>query len=139
MFAAAFLMSAMTTDKLPEIGKKAPKIETIEGINVVNDANSAGKTKVINFWSPKDPASRISNITLSREYGNSRDNNVEFISICTDKDEKLMQTVIKIDGTDSLNNYSYSEISPRVFKDYGVENHPRTFVISKDGKIEKMM
>lgn len=139
MIAAAFLTSAMTVDKSLKIGDKAPKIETIEGINVVNDANSAGKTKVISFWNPKDPSSRIMNKNLSREYEETNGDKVDFISICTDNDEKLMQSVMQIDGVDSRNSYSYSEVSPRVFKDYGVENQTKAFVISPEGKIEKMI
>ena len=135
MIAAAFLTSAMTVDKSLKIGDKAPKIETIEGINVVNDANSAGKTKVISFWNPKDPSSRIMNKNLSREYEETIGDKVDFISICTDNDEKLMQSVMQIDGVDSRNSYSYSEVSPRVFKDYGVENQTKAFVISPEGKI----
>ena len=139
IIAAAFLTSAMTVDKSLEVGNKAPKIETIEGINVVNDANSEGKTKVISFWSPKNPASRIANRNLSRAYGEDSDGKVDFISICTDSDEQLMEAVMQIDGIESGKNYSYSQISPRVFKDYGVEFRPKAFVVSADGKIEKMM
>ena len=138
MVAAAFLTSAMTVDKSLEIGNKAPKIETIEGINVVKDANSEGKTKVVSFWSPKKPASRITNRKLSHLYGEGSHENVEFISICTDSDENLMQEVMKIDGVAGNNNYSYSQISPRVFKDYNVEDTPRSYVISPDGKIIKI-
>lgn len=135
MIAAAFLSSAIAQDNSLEVGKKAPKIETIEGTNVAVDANSAEKTKLISFWSPKKPASRISNRKLSREYGESSLENVEFISICTDSDEKLMKEVMAIDGVDIEKSYSYSEVSPRVFKDYGVEENPRAFLISPEGKI----
>lgn len=138
MIAAAFLTSAMSVDKTLEIGKVAPKIETISGSNVVNDADSNGKSKLISFWNPKKPGSRISNRNLSREYGENAAENVEFISICTDTDEELMKEVVKLDGLSTQNLYSYSEISPRVFKDFDVENNPRAFLISSEGKILKI-
>ena len=143
MIAAAFLTSAMTVDNSLEVGKNAPKIETIDGTNVVNDANFSkktnfGKTTVVNFWNPKKPSSRIANKTLSRKYSENNEN-VQFISICTDADDKLMNEVMKIDGVNPDINFSFSQISPRVFKDYDVENSPRTFVISPEGKILEMI
>ena len=135
MLTAAFLTSAIPTDNSPEIGRQAPQIETIEGINVVADANSEGKTKVVSFWSPKKPASRISNRNLSKVYSGDSEENVEFISICTDDNEALMKEVMSIDGVNVENAYSASQISPRVFKDYKVEKSPRAFKISPEGKI----
>lgn len=134
MIAAAFLSSAMSVDNTPEVGKNAPKIETIQGTNVGYDANSE-KTKVISFWSPKKPMSRINNRNLYRQYADNNRDNVEFISICTDSDVNLMKEVLKIDGVNENLNYEYSEISSRAFKDYGVENNPKAFVISSEGKI----
>ena len=37
------------------------------------------------------------------------------------------------------NNYSYSQISSRVFKDYGVEESPKAFVITPEGKISQII
>lgn len=139
MIAAAFLSSAMSVDKSLEVGKKAPKIETIEGINVGNDGNSEGKSRLISFWSPKKPESRIANRKYSRQYGENSSENIEFISICIDSDEELMQEVMKIDGLKADKTYSYSQINPRTFKDYGVETNPGAFIISSDGKIEKIL
>lgn len=134
----AFLSSAISEDKNIGIGSKAPKIETIEGGNVVNDANSGDKTIVVSFWSPKIPASRISNRNLSRMYGENENDNFKFISICTDSDENLMNEVIKIDGLNKDLIYPYSQISPRVFKDYDVAASPGAFIISPDGKIQNI-
>ena len=134
---AAFLTSAMGIDKSIEVGKKAPKIETIEGINVVADANSENKTKVISFWNPKKPASRITNRNLSREYGNDNEN-IEFISICTDPDEKLMAEVANVDGIDPASLIASTQISPRALKDYDAQKNPRAFVIDTQGKISKI-
>ena len=135
MIAAAFLSSAMSVDKTLEVGKNAPKIETISGTNVGYDANSEGKTKLISFWNPKKPASRIANRKLSREYGENSNDNIEFISICTDSDKELMNEVMKIDGVNADKAYAFSDITPRVFKDYGVEEATKAYLISPDGKI----
>ena len=135
IIAAAFLTSAMSVDKSLEVGKTAPKIETIEGTNVGNDANSEGKNKLVSFWSPKKPETRIANRNLSRKYGKGSEENIEFITICTDSDRELMSEVMKIDGIEAKNSFSYSQISPRVFKDYGVEENPKAFLISSEGKI----
>lgn len=138
MIAAAFLSSAVSIDKTLAVGKNAPKIETINGTNVGNDANFQNKTKLVSFWNPKNASSRIANRNLSRLYdGNSDD--IEFISICTDSDEALMNEVIKIDGLNQANNYAYSEISPRVFKDFEAKENPRAFKISSNGKILEIL
>ena len=139
LIVAAFLSSAMWVDNSLKVGNKAPKIETTEGINVGYDANSEGKTKIINFWTPKNADSRIANKKLSHQFGVNPSEDIEFISICTDSDEALMNDVMRIDGVNADNNYAYSSINPRAFKDYGVEKHPRTFMIAPDGKIEKIM
>lgn len=139
MIAAAFLTSAIGTDNNPEVGKIAPRIETINGENVVNDEDSERKTKVVSFWSPKNPASRITNRDLTLKYGEGLQEKVEFITICTDSDEVLMKEVMKADGIKPDKSYSYSGISPRVFKDYDVEDNPRTFIISPEGKITQII
>ena len=139
IIAAAFLSSAISVDNSPAVGKAAPKIETIQGTNVVADANSEGKTQVISFWNPKKPASRIANRNLSRKYASESNEKVEFISICTDTDEALMKEVMKLDGVKADKAFAFSEISPRVFKDYDVEVSPRAFVISPDGRISEVI
>ena len=139
MIAAFFLSSAIIEDKTLKPGKNAPKIETVEGINVGYDANSEPKTRIISFWSPKNPTSRITNKDLEKLYGDNSNGEVEFISICTDNDEALMQEVMKVDGLEQINNYSYSQISPRVFKDYGVDENPKAFKIGTDGKIVEII
>lgn len=139
LIAAAFLTSAISFDKSIEVGSEAPKIETIDGTNVGYDANSKSKTKLISFWSPKHPASRIANRNLSRKFGHNSNQNIEFISICTDSDEALMKEVVKIDGLQGENIYASSEISPRVFKDYKVEETPKAFMISQEGKIVEIL
>lgn len=134
IIAAAFLSSAIPVDNKLEVGRKAPKIETIQGTNVGYDANSENKRKLVSFWTAKKPSSRIANRKLGQKYGKN-DDNVEFISICTDSDEVLMNEVMKLDGLDSDKSYSKSEINPRVFKDYDVEDNPRAFFIDSNGKI----
>lgn len=134
MIAAAFLMSAISVDNTLSIGKNAPTIETIDGIDVVNNLNAEGKTKVINFWNPKKPSSRIALKEISRKFLNDG-SDIEIINICTDSDSILMKEVMKIDDMKTSHNYSYSQIDARVFKDYDVENHPRSFMVSSEGKI----
>lgn len=136
---AAFLTSAMGTDKSLEIGNKAPEIETVDGTNVGYDANSEGKTKLVSFWNPKKADSRIANKKLSESYAGYSKNEVEFISICTDSDDDLMAEVLKVDGINAEASYAKSEIAPRVFKDFGVEENPKAFLISPQGKILQIL
>ena len=131
-------MSAISVDKKIEIGQKAPVIETIDGIKVTGEQGEADKTRIISFWNPKVPSSRIANKNYYDLYASGKEN-IEFISICTDSDIDLMYQVMGIDGVNPEYNYSYSEISPRVFKDYGVEETPKVFKISSDGKISAFL
>lgn len=136
---AAFLTSAIGTDKRPEIGKTAPKIEMIDGTNLDSVMNLSGETKIISFWNPKNPSSRITNNELRRKYSSGNNEEVVFISICTDDDESLMKEVMKIDGLDANNNFSFSEISPRVFKDYDVLEAPKAYIIGSDGTVKDVI
>lgn len=135
MLAAAFLTSAISFDNSIEVGKEAPKIETINGDNVGLDVKTEQKNKLVSFWNPKNPSSRIANRKLNLKFGSKEEENIEFISICTDPDHRLMSEVMKIDGIVADKAYTSNEISSRVFKDYGVENSPRAFMISPEGKI----
>lgn len=139
MIAVAFLSSAIAVDNSPAVGNKAPEIETISGINVANDANSESKGKLISFWNPKVPASRIANKKFNETYAGSNNENIDFISISTDKDDNLSREILKLDGINPDQSFAYSEISERVFKDYDVETSPRAFLISPDGKISAIM
>lgn len=139
MIIAGFLTSAISVDKRIEIGENAPKIETISGEDVIKDERTDGKMKLISFWNPKKPESRITNKSLYQQFGANSDSQIELISICTDPDEALMKEVMKIDGLKDNNNYSYSQISSRVFKDYGADENPKAYMISAEGKILSIM
>ena len=125
------------SDKLRE-GSDAPVIELIDqqGVNLL-EKNNFGKYRLINFWSPKNPASRISNVEFNRFVKENENSDIEFISICIDKDESLMKEVMKVDGIQGTENISFSQLSSRVLKDYDVENSPKSLLISPDGKILK--
>lgn len=138
MVAAAFLSSAIDVDRSLEKGMNAPKIETNDGTNVGRDANSETKTTVVSFWTPKKPASRISNKDLSRRFYDEN-KETEFISICIDSDKALMDEVMKIDGVKADKVFSAADVSQRTFKDYDVETNPRAFIISQEGKIQEII
>ena len=129
----AFLSSNINSDNTIKEGSKAPAIERISGEKEnLND----GKYRLINFWSPKNPESRIANKTYSDLVEKKPDLKVEFISISTDSDDLLSDEVRKYDGADKSGKYySYSELNRRVFKDYKVTDSPSAFLISPEGKI----
>ena len=131
--AAAFLSSAMSPDTALTTGSSAPTIEKTTGGNI----NLKGeKETVISFWSPKDPLSRINNKNNSEKYS---DGSVEYISVCIDSDDSLAHEVLHYDGTELNGNHLlYSDVNSRVFKDYGVENAPKTFHINPQGKITRI-
>lgn len=94
-----------------------------------------GKDKVICFWSPKDPMSRINNKQFSERF---KEEGVELISICIDSDDSLAKAVLDYDGTANYGKHLvYSDVNDRVFKDYGVEEAPATFIVAADGKIKE--
>ena len=128
----AFLSSYMPNNGMLKEGSEAPAIERLDGRK---ENLRDGKTRLVSFWNPKNPSSRISNKRLSEFCS---DSDVEFISICTDSDVALMQEVLRMDDISTENALAYSDLSPRVFKDYGVEDHPAAFLISPKGKIEKI-
>ncbi|MCH5222864.1 MAG: redoxin domain-containing protein [Muribaculaceae bacterium] len=129
----AFLSSYISTDNKLQEGSTAPTIERISGEKI---EMKDGKEKLISFWSPKDAESRISNRKFSDLY---KESDVEFITICIDSDESLAREVLKCDGIASQQQIAYSEVSERVFKDYGVSENPGAFLINGEGKIKRIM
>lgn len=138
LIATAFLSSYITDSNSINVGDAAPKI-----IKSDNSSISLKKDKdhriLINFWSPEIPASRI----LNKEYSNYLKANpvadIEFISICLDSDDYLSAEIIKNDEIISSGTHLlYSDVNNRVFKDYDVEDYPRSFLISADGKINSI-
>ena len=128
----AFLSSYISTDSKLKEGSTAPTIERVNGEKLeLKD----GKEKLISFWSPKDASSRISNREFSNQFNQG---DVEFISICIDSDEELAKEVLKCDGINAKEHIAYSEVSKRVFKDYGVTDSPAAFLINGKGKIERI-
>lgn len=123
-----FLSSYITSNKELGVGDQAPAIELSDGSHI-----STASTTIVNFWSPKFPASRLANKDFARL---SQETGVNVVAICIDDDETLMSEVARIDGIDSsLRIVPYSAVSPKVFKNYGVTDYPRSFRIGPDGKI----
>ena len=136
LIVATFLSSAIPTDKDLTIGATAPSIEfTDGGIKKFDD----GKFRIINFWSPKHPVSRIRNKEISDFFINNNIENVEFITICTDSDNELAREVMKYDGITSQSTSLFrNEILESVIKDYGAEHNMATYLLNPAGKIIKM-
>lgn len=136
IIAAAFLSSAIDVDKNIKVGKTAPKVE-ISDKNKTIDFSSNDKIKIVSFWSTQNPASRISNRNLSQKY--KENNDIEFISVCTDEDVSLMNEVVKIDGLISDNCFSLSQVSLNTIKDYNAEKYPKAYVINEEGIITEII
>lgn len=131
--AAIFLSSAISRENNLEIGSKAPEITFQDG---KKEVAIKGNLKLVNFWNPKNPSSRINNKNFTNYFKNNPESNIEYITICTDSDELLAQEVMKNDGTALFGSHFYQkDINERVLKDYGVESNPRSFLIDADGKI----
>ena len=132
----AFLSSFIPREEKITEGIQAPSIELTESKTELGKNN---KYTLLNFWSPKDPISRISNLQISKILSDQTISNVDFISICIDADDVLASEVLKYDGTDSIGlHLTYSQISERVFKDYNVADKSNTFLIDPSGKILKV-
>lgn len=129
--AAIFLPSAISENRNLTIGSKAPEIQTLNGNSLIN--NNENKNTVVNFWSPKNPASRILNKKLSENYQKDNSNTV-FLSICIE-DESFMKEILKVDSIHNGTHYASSQINPRVLKDYNIEKGLGAYMISPEGKI----
>lgn len=130
--ALAFLSSAIDSGEKLNEGSKVPEIKTLDG-SVINPND--GKMRLVNFWSPKDPVSRIANKEFSDYFSSHENSDIEFISICTDSDDLLAQEVIRYDGAANGRHISYSDLPERIFKDYQVADHPEVFLLDTNGKL----
>lgn len=132
----AFLSSYNDNENALKPGDKSPEIQLISGSN---EKLEKAKIRIVNFWSPKDPKSRIANKEISKYIEENPGNNTEFISICTDKDNSLAKEVLKWDGVSNNGNHLlYSDVDSKVFKNFRINNSHKTFLIDKNGKIMKV-
>ena len=131
VIAAVFLSSAIPGNRNLSIGSTAPEIQTLSGNSIFDNNNQ--NNIVVNFWSPKNPTSRILNKRLSDRYSQA-DFNTEFISICIDN-ESLMDEILRIDSISEGKHFASTEINPRSLKDYNAEKTFGAYLISKEGKI----
>lgn len=132
----AFLSSYIDNEKALKPGDKAPTIELATNSKEILEK---GKIKIINFWSPKNPSSRIANQKISKYLKENPDSESIFISICTDSDDNLAKEVLKWDGIyDEGNHLFYSDVNSKVFKDFKTNGSHHTFAIASDGKILKV-
>ena len=136
LIVTAFLSSYISGYDGLKIGQIAPDIE-LNDIKISDNikVKTPGKYQLINFWSPKNPDSRIKNMEYYRFFKNQDNREVEFLSICTDPDEKLMKETLLVDGVDSSFNLSFSQVSDRVFKDFDIDNFRKAVLINPEGKI----
>ena len=133
---AFFLSSAITDNDSLKSGDLAPKITLIseDSPEILNLKDS--RITLINFWSPKNPASRISNKQFSEFLRVHPETEIDFITICMDSDTNLAQEVINNDGiNNSTINLLRNQVADRVFKDYMVEDNYASYLIDKNGKI----
>ena len=117
-------------------GSTAPEI-TILNDSIENPMTGDKRLRLISFWTPKNPASRISNSEYSKYFSAHPESEIDFISICIDEDDILGKEVLKKDGIseESGRHFLFSDVDKRVFKDFGVEENPEAFLINEKGKI----
>ena len=133
MIATAFLSSYISNEDNLKVGDKAPEIRFT---NNLSECLEEKNLKLINFWNPKKPSSRIANKTYAEYFRQNNDCDIQFISICTDSDDLLAKELLNYDGIDDCGlHFSYSDVDSRIFKDYNVADNPVAFLISSEGMI----
>lgn len=93
---------------------------------------------IVHFWSINDAKSRLANALLDQRFSHS---DVEFYSVCIDGSSNEMSQCLNLDGID-LNNSSSHFLQMNDYralkKDYGLNKTTKTFLLSRDGTIEKV-
>lgn len=128
---AAFLSSSMPLgSRSIEIGKEAPAITLSSNANINSLASLKGKYVVVNFWSSKDPASRITNSHLAKLIKNLPQGKIRFVSICVDDDQFISKEIIKADklSEDAL-FLSINDLAPDVAVDFQIATGNRSFLM----------
>ena len=136
LIATAFLSSYISDNGSLKVGSTAPEIVLATNQSETQISLKDGY-KLISFWDPKDPSSRISNKEYSSFIKSSPEAGIELVSICTDPDDFLAEEISRIDGSHEAGlKLNSTDISERVLKDYDVEKTPRSYLIGPDGKIK---
>lgn len=120
-------------------GDEAPLLILSTESNASDIKNLKGKYVLINFWSVKDPESRIANRRLANLVATLPESQIEFVSICTDEDRTLQREIMLTDGIkDSTFAFSASDFAQEVLEDYQVNRGYRSFLLDPFGNLKKI-
>ncbi len=114
--------------------QKAPdfEAETITGEKVLlSELN--GKVIVLNFWFTTCKPCVKEIPKLNREFSNFKNNNFVFLSLCTDRKEKLEEFIKK---TSLSHDFKVIANAETIARKYKVFAFPCNMVISKDGIVK---
>lgn len=139
LIVAFFLSSSIIDDPSLKVGSSAPEIKVLSENTVEKHLVKESKETLVSFWSPKNPSSRIRNRQYLDFLKSHPELEIEFVSICIDRDDFLANEVRRKDGINAGSlHLNYNQVEERIFKDYGVEESPRAFLIGKDGSIKSI-
>ena len=120
-------------------GEEAPLLILSTESNASHINTLKGKYVVINFWSIKDPDSRIKNRRLADLTSTLPSSQICFVSICTDNDTTLKREIIETDGyPENTLSFSASDFAPEVLDDYQTNTGCRSFLIDPFGNLKKI-
>ena len=119
-----------------QIGEEAPLL-TLSSTSEASALDSLkGKYVLVNFWSATDPESRIANRQLSDLTSALPSSQIEFVSICTDRDPSLQAEIMAADGVENLHySLTATDLTPSVFDDYQTSTGLRSFLIDPFGNL----
>lgn len=97
-----FFIAVFLSSGIPSEYNSIKEDESIPEITIKNNhseyklINQTGKI-LVHFWTYSNPSSRIENIKLANIVSSLPDNNITFVSICTDTDRLLQDELIRND------------------------------------------
>lgn len=93
-----------------QTGAPAPHISLTKDNTAVNLNTLRGKYVVLNYWSRRNPESRVANHFYDKAVNMLPDDRVVYISVCADlRDESLSRLISQTDGNCEESQYYASE------------------------------
>ena len=132
-----FLSSAAHTERAQATpGGEAPALEIRNAEGAISLASQRGRYVIVNFWSSDDPESRIANALYDREFSKSEASAVNCISVCTDEDRNMFESIVKADALQAAHQYFHEDSRlGTLIADYSRAGINAAYLIGPEGQV----
>lgn len=138
LLATAFLgITGFSSKNGSNVGNYAHDISLVSSDTEkkINLKELRGSYTLLNFWNTSDANSRITEKNYRLAIGANEINDFHYVSVNTDRNERLAAEIAKLDKVDSPSFYRCSEKEGNIAKKFNLNTEMKSFLIDPNGEI----